>query len=249
MLRYCRLFVLILSGFWITQSSCEKNTSEASIKTPGAGGSLARFAIVGNYLYVVNRTSLDAYDITDPAKPVFKKNAFVGFEIETIFPYNDKLFMGGEFGMYIFSIAQPDNPVKEGQVEHFRACDPVVTNDTLAYVTLTDASRCRGWKNELHVYDVKNIQKPVLLNEIGMKSPGGLGIRQNALYVCQGINGMVIFDLANPVKPKWVKELKDESYYDVIPYGNVLIVYIEKGISFYDITNPLNPVLLSKLKG
>ena len=46
------------------------------------------------------------------------------------------------------------------------------------------------------------------------------------------------------------KELKDaEIYYDVIPYGNVLIAYVQGGVCFYDITNPLDPVLLSKLQG
>ena len=250
--RYYKILMILLLAFPNLQTSCSKDSGTSNSsggKVSGAGGSLARFAIVGNFLYIVSHSDLDVYDITEPAKPLFKRTAMVGFDVETIFPYNDKLFIGGQSGMYIYSITEPDKPVREGSVTHFRACDPVVTNDTLSYVTLRNGTRCGGTRNALHVYDVKNLSTPVLKTEILMKSPGGLGIKQNALYVCQGEYGMVVFNLTDPIKPKQVMEFKDEIFNDVIPYGNVLIAYIDKGVAFYDIANPVAPVLISKLKG
>jgi hypothetical protein len=247
--RLSRFFLLIIIAFAVLQSRCGKEMNSADGKISGAGGSLARFAIIGSYLYIVSQSDLDVFDMSDPTKPVLKKTVPVGFMVETIFPFNDKLFMGGEFGMYIFSLEQPDNPRKEGSVQHLRSCDPVVANDSLAYVTLTRQSRCGGGINALHVYAVKNIMNPVLLYEQEMKSPGGLATKQNALYVCQAENGLAIFDLKNPKRPAMIQELKDEAYYDVIPYGNLLIAYIKDGISFFDVTDPLKPVLLSQMKG
>jgi hypothetical protein len=248
MSRFNKFLVFIFLASAIIQSSCDKQMESAKSPT-GAGGSLARFAIIGNYLYVVSYADLDVYDMSDPSIPLHKKTVPVGFAIETIFPFKNKLFIGSEFGMYIFSLDNPENPTREGTVQHIRSCDPVVANDSLAYVTLSNMARCGGGRNELHVYGVKSLQYPVLLYTQEMKSPGGLGVKQNALYVCEGINGMAIFDLKNPARPKLIHGLFDDNYLDVIPYGDLLIVYVQKGVKFYDITDPLKPAFLSEVKG
>ncbi|HEY0676872.1 MAG TPA: hypothetical protein VGD17_01255 [Chitinophagaceae bacterium] len=231
--------------------SCDKNADAAASPTAGgAGGSLARFAIAGNYLYIVSTRTLEVFDISNPEMPALKKAVNAGIDIETIFPYKDKLFLGARTGMYIFSLADPLNPVKEGSITHFRACDPVVSNDSLSYVTLRSfGTDCGNLKNVLNVYNVKNIKDPKLINTIEMKSPYGLGIKDKGLYVCEGENGLAVMDLDNPYSPVKKMDFRDEVYYDVIPYGNVLITYIRNGVCFYDISNPLQPVLLSKLKG
>jgi len=247
-IQYFIYFALILS---ITQVSCDKSSDTQKGSSGGAGGSLARFAIVGNYLYAVDESSINIFDITDPTRPVKKGNVYAGWQVETIFPYKDKLFLGGQTGMYIFNITDPARPVNEGQVQHFRACDPVVSNDTVAYVTLRSMGgrNCGGADNVLTVYDVKDTKNPMLKRTIGMKSPHGLGVKDKGLYVCEGANGMVVFDLSNPYIPSIKTTITGESFYDVIPYGNVLIAYIDKGVCFYDISNPLSPVLLGKMKG
>src|SRR5689334_18258721 len=106
MSRFFRLLIMALMTCWVTQSGCDKEMQAATdVKSTGAGGSLARFAIVGNYLYTVNYYDMDVYDISDPAKPLLKNTVPIMQAVETIFPFNDKLFIGGEFGMYIYSLA------------------------------------------------------------------------------------------------------------------------------------------------
>lgn len=241
------LYIFLFTA--VVHLSCEKN-AESRANASGAGGSLARFAIVGNYLYTVDAHYLHIYDMTDPAKPVSKGDLYAGFDIETIFPYKDKLYLGASNGMYVYSVTDPAKPVKDGSITHLRACDPVVSNDSVSYVTLRNTGTgCGSSKNVLNIYDIKNPKEPKLVTEIGMTSPHGLGTKQNALYICEAANGLVVFDLANPYNPVRKKDFKDESYYDVIPYGDVLIAYIGAGVCFYDITNPLEPVFLSKVKG
>src|ERR1044072_4141446 len=95
------IVVLVLFG------NCNKESNSAAVNSQGAGGSTARFTINGNYLYVVDNKSLKSFDVTDPQNPVYKSKTDVGINIESIFPYGDKLFIGSSFSMYIFSLTDP----------------------------------------------------------------------------------------------------------------------------------------------
>jgi hypothetical protein len=252
MTRHIKTILILFVAVWISNASCEKagTAAAADNRGPGgAGGSLARFAIVGNYLYVAQSWDLSVIDITNPAEPKVKGVQPIGFDIETIFPYKDKLYLGAATGLHIYSIADPAKPVKEGSVTHFRACDPVVSNDTISYVTLRNfGTSCGSNRNVLNVYDVKDAKNPKLITDITMNSPYGLGLRNKTLYVCEGANGLAVFDLADAYKPKLVKTIADEVCYDVIPYNDVLITYADKGVSFYDLTDPFAPKLVGSVK-
>src|SRR5690349_16406055 len=64
----CLLSLVIL--FW----GCEKASDSFSATTTGQGGSLARFTIVGDYLYTVDHANLKVFEITDPTQPVLKRS-------------------------------------------------------------------------------------------------------------------------------------------------------------------------------
>ena len=253
-IQFIIYFLLLVA---VSQVSCEK-ASDGGAKSPttGAGGSLARFAISGNYLYMVDYSLLTVVDITDPTKPVKKgESMHVGGDVETIFPYKNKLFIGGQNGMYIYSIDDPSKPKREGSISHFRACDPVVSNDSISYVTLRSFANTTSCgtapRSVLNVYDIKSLSTPKLANTVDMTAPYGLGIKDKSLYVCEYSNGITIFDLTNPYFPLKTKQIPGAGEYftDVIPYGNVLIAYIIGGVKFYDISDPQNPVFLSTVKG
>src|SRR3954471_12778821 len=110
--------------------ACNKTTGDsAAFNSSGQGGSLARFTIAGNYLYTVDRQNLKVYDIANGSQPVFKSSVPVGFEIETIFPFKDKLFIGSTSVVHIFSIEDPALPKKLAEAispSVMRRCDPVV---------------------------------------------------------------------------------------------------------------------------
>ncbi|MGV3658020.1 MAG: hypothetical protein ACO1NX_08695 [Chitinophagaceae bacterium] len=74
------LFIFLLLG-------CDKMAADSAAYNPssGTGGSMARFTIVGNYLYTVDKSDLKVFEIADPSNPVFKQTVPVGFEIETIY--------------------------------------------------------------------------------------------------------------------------------------------------------------------
>ena len=61
------IYIVFISALLI---SCEKTTDSKSSNSTGVGGSLAKFTIVGNYIYAVSSHYLYTVDISDPAKPV-----------------------------------------------------------------------------------------------------------------------------------------------------------------------------------
>ncbi|HEU4470299.1 MAG TPA: hypothetical protein VFR58_04385 [Flavisolibacter sp.] len=231
---------------------CEKAAENASFSAGGngTGGSMARFTIVGNHLYTVDKSNLKVFEISDPAQPVFKRSVPVGFEIETIFPFKDKLFIGSTSVVHIFSIADPANPQKQGEAispEFMRRCDPVVAKDTVAYATLRTTGPCGGTRSVLAVYDVRNVQQPVHRNAITLGAPYGLGYTGNTLYVCDQLQGLVVYDITQAYAPVQVNSLllTGNDFIDVIPFNNLLVAWVSKGMALYNITDKANPAFLT----
>ena len=226
-------------------SSCEKDGAGANLQSSsgtGTGGSLARFTIAANHLYLADYSSIGVYDLADPNNPVWKATVNVAFNVETIFLYQDKLFIGSTTGMFIYSIANPSNPVKLGSALHVRSCDPVVASGTTAYVTLKGGSACGPAEDGLYIYDISNVMSPVQKSLFRISNPGGLGIKDSVVFVCRGNSGMSLVNVKNPSLPQLMYTVNDGNYFDVIPYGNLLICYVATGLFIYDISN-LNQVL------
>lgn len=229
---------------------CEKASENMAYTSTGAGGSMARFTVVGNYLYAVDHASLKVFDVTNPAEPVLKRNVPVGFDIETIYPFKDKLFIGSTSMVHIFSIQDPANPAKLSEAISptvLRRCDPVVAKDNVAYATLRTNGACGGTASILAVYDITDITRPVQKNEFGVSEPYGLGYSGNTLYVCDKVQGLMVFDISQPYNPAFLRSLNDGVYMDVIPYGTVLICWTTTGMILYDISNPTLPERLTTI--
>lgn len=226
--------------------SCSKDgtTDSAAPATTGVGGSLAKFTIVGNFLYAVDNSYLYAYDISNPLNPLKTSTTGVNNQVETIYPFNNRLFIGTSTGMFIYSIDSAAVPTKLGQAIHVRSCDPVVANDSIAFVTLKGNTRCGPAESGLYVNDIKNVLQPVLIKKVALSNPEGLGLNGSTLYICCNNDGLKVFNVSNPANPVEIKTITGGYFKDVIPYGDLLICYISTGISLYDISNPTNPVFI-----
>lgn len=230
--------------------ACNKDASDAkSYSTAGKGGSMARFTIAGNYLYTVDHQNLNVFDISNPANPVHKKTVHAGFEIETIFPFKDKLFIGSTSVVHIFSIDDPVNPQKLSEAVSptvLRRCDPVVAKDTVAFATLRASGPCGGVSSILAVYDIKDVKKPIQKAFYELPEPYGLGYEEDVLYVCDR-TGLKLFDISKPYELQLIKSLTDGEYIDVIPYGDVLFCWVKDGLLIYNIADRKNPVRLTHI--
>jgi hypothetical protein len=242
------LFTILLSGVVLAATQCQKATNASA--TGGSGGSTARFAISGNYLYTVDNANLKVFDISTANDPVLKNTVPVGFEIETIYPFKDKLFIGSTSAVHIFSINNPESPEKLSTAispEVMRRCDPVVAKDTVAYATLRTNGPCGGIQSILAAYDIKDITKPVQKATYGVTEPYGLGYSDTALYVCDRA-GLYVFNIEKAYQPILRKTFNDGWYLDVIPYNNTLICQVQDGLTLYDISQRMEPKLITKIK-
>jgi hypothetical protein len=240
-LNYSRYDAYLLS------SMSSGGFSGASSGPVGIAGSMARFSVVNNYLYAVNSEKLISYNITDAANPVSTSSQLVGWNIETIYPFNNKLFVGSQASLFIYDISNPATPTRLSQFTHFRACDPVVADNTYAFVTLRDGNACGGAVNQLQVIDVSNLQSPILSRTYTMTNPHGLAKDNNLLFICDGRDGLKMYDAANPLSIVLKKTITGIETYDAIAWNNNLLVVAKDGLYQYDYSNPETLVQRSKL--
>lgn len=213
----------------------------------GQGGSMARFTLYDNFLYTVSENDLMVFNISDPAKPDSTAKINLGWGIETIFPYHDKLFIGSNTGMYIFDNSNPEKPQRMSVFNHARACDPVVVQGDRAYVTLRTGT-CGQAPNQLQIINITNLYFPQLIKTYPMESPHGLSVYANVLSVCEGSKGLKSFDISNEKEMRPLQHIKSHHAFDVIQLNPThLLVIGEDGFYQYDNSNPSDLQLLSKI--
>jgi hypothetical protein len=214
---------------------------DANAGGDGQGGSLARFTLYQDYLYVINRSELISYNIASPEKPEQSDITSVNWNIETLFPYEDNLFIGSQTGLFIYGLSNPEAPEYISQFNHANACDPVFVKDDIAYVTLRDGTFCQNFINQLDVIDVSTITDPQLIKSYDMEHPHGLSLRDNNLYLCEGEHGLKVFETGNleSIDDNRIEHIKNINAYDAISLSsNHLLVIGEDGLYQYDTTKP-----------
>ncbi len=225
------------------------NGGPTSGESVGTGGSMARFTLNQNYLYVVDNASLKLFNISQSSNPNFEKNIGISWNIETIFPYQDKLFIGTKTGMYVYSVQDPSNPEFISQFRHASSCDPVVVTGNYAYVTLRGGNLCGAIESQLNVIDISTIENPQLVASYPMVEPYGLGIDDSVLFVCDGTAGLKIYNAANPldIAANQLTAYPNNHAFDVIPLGDILVMIGVDGLYQYDYSDLNNIFELSHI--
>lgn len=216
----------------------------------GFGGSMARFGIKENVLYIVNSNNLKVFDITSRTKPYNMGDFYPGWNIETMFLTGNYMFLGTTTGMVILDISNPLIPATKTFFNHARSCDPVIVDDTLAYVTLRSGTTCGGSVNCLDVVNIKKINSPSVVATFAMTNPHGLGKKGDLLFVCDGDAGLKVFDASDPktVGNRLIYTYANINTYDVIPVGDLLVMVGDDGLYQYDYSDIRNIRLLSKIE-
>lgn len=236
------------SGFFALSNGAQYSAVSAS--GIGIAGSLARFALQNDRMYTVSNNDLKVFNVTIPAAPSYiTKLALAQGGIETIFPYKNKLFIGAQTGMYIYSTSNPDAPQKESQFVHAQNCDPVIVDDKYAYVTLSSGGACRGgFQNQMDVIDITNLSNPVLVKSYNLTSPKGLSKDGNTLLICDGKDGLKIFNAGNASQISLMKQVTGFEPNDVIALQGIAIAVAKDGLYFIDYSSPYNASVISKIQ-
>jgi hypothetical protein len=212
--------------------------------TYGVGGSMARFGLYKNMLYIVNQYNLLTFKLNSSSEASLLKTDYVSWNVETIFITDDHMFLGTQNGMIVLSLEVPESPSQVGSFSHMTSCDPVVIKGDLAFVTLKGGSTCRGGTlNQLDVIRMSNsYSKFDLLKSYPMYGPQGLGLDDDLLFICDGDAGLKIYDASDPltISQHQIASFPSVNAYDVIPTNNYLFMIGEEGFLLYDYTNIQN---------
>jgi hypothetical protein len=217
------------------------SSSNAGAVTTGINGSMARFALKNDYLYTVSTNDLKVFGLQNADQPQQLNTVSVGWGIETIYPFKDQLFIGSNTGMFIYSVQNPAAPQKTGSFNHAFACDPVIADDTHAYVTLRTGTTCRTANaNQLDVINITNLQSPSLLKTYPLTNPHGLSKDGNLLFVCDGKDGLRVYDASAPANLTLIKQFKGFEAYDVIAWNGNALVVTKTALLQFDYSNQIN---------
>jgi hypothetical protein len=223
------------------------DAEDAAPTSNSTGSSYATFAVVDDYLYYFDSGELVTMDISTPEDPVELSRKRLDWSVETIYPTQGYLYLGGSRGMYIYSRRSPSNPVKVGRLVHARACDPVVVSGRHAYVTLRGGNRCGQVSDVFLVVSVGDPTAPEVESETPLPTPYGLTVDYPLVYVGNGRKGLTLLGVRDASAPDVLESWPGIVARDFIWDGDILYVMEFEGITVYDVTDPRSPVRLSHM--
>jgi len=238
-------------GIWGQRDMFALNSSSGG-ESYGQGGSMARFTLMNGHLYAVDDYSLRIFDVNVASNPSYLDHMDLGWGIETIFPFQNKLFIGSSTGMHIYDASIPSEPQPMSVYQHITACDPVVVNETHAFVTLRSGMACNQGVNELHVLNIEDPHQPKLLKAYPMSNPHGLALSNNYLYLAEGNHGLKSFEVSDvmAIDVNRREHLKSMKSVDIIAGPKSLIVIGPDGVCQFNYSKPdrLNPLSCIQVK-
>jgi hypothetical protein len=230
-----------------TYFSAMLNASAATTTTPGNAGSEARFAIVNNYLYALGSYELKIVDVAQPANPLLNSSMYTIENAQTIYPFQNTLFIGALTGMAVLDISNPTLPQVLDWTAHWCMGDPVITDGKYAYVTLSASTKCHTTYDQLEIYDASNLSNMQLIKSYPFTNPQGLSKDGNLLFICDATDGLQILDATDVANLKLLKHLTGINAQDVITQNGKALVVAEGKLVQYDYSDINNVKLLSTI--
>lgn len=238
----------------VDQSLIPQSSVPASFagNSGNAIGSVNRIVEHNGYVYAVSRGKMNVFNAQGGFEQVYSE--YVGWNMETVFPMGDRLFVGTSSSVDIFNISNPESPYLQSSYFHMTSCDPVLPiNETTAYVTLRtgDFSECPGDENELLVIDISHDEYVEEVQQISMNSPFGMSLIEDRLYVGEGASGVKVFDASDRRNLKLLQFDHSVDAYDVIAhpkYFNILMLAGPDGLLQYQLDGGTDLQLISNIQ-
>ncbi len=203
----------------------------------GVSGSTSRFALVGDYLYVLDGSNLETLSLENQESPSLVATLEIDqFVSETLFSDGEMLFIGTEGGVRFVSLDDPVNPDFIGFVDHIVAKDPVVTSGTIAYATIRSSGNSRRMANSLLIIDFSDPAQATIINQLELNFPWGLGVQDDILYVCDGYDGLKVIDVSDPLNLSMLYTVPEEICFDVVVTDTTLFTTGMTGINQYQLS-------------
>ncbi len=225
--------------------ACSKDSALEQVA--GKSGSITRFAIYHDFMYVLNLNEVQTYNIKQKEHPVLVHRLPTDYGLETIAIYDNTVFVGSTTALYILDISDPAAPVIQSKSDRitdigFIGCDPVAVKDHFAYSTIKVIENICGTisaQSALVVYDIADKSAPKVVGFYTLEIPNGLAYKDNYLFVCdEGWDQLLVFDITTPTmltQTNYSFSITDP--YDLIVDGTRMIVVTKTDFQIFDISN------------
>jgi len=209
-----------------------------------ASNFLSNISVSGNYLYGAYDTGnsssrMRIFDISNPTAPVQVTETSHGARIYDVYVDGNYAYVSATSnGLSIVDITDPTTPIITGTYDTPSWSCRVHVQGTIAYVA--------DWTGGgLQIIDVSNPAAPAFLGSYDTPGSacGGIQAAGDYVYLADGSEGLMIFDVADPTDPILVNTITG-TVNEVLVKGDIAYV-TGSGLKIYDITNPVAPVLLS----
>ncbi len=194
--------------------------------------------ISGNYLFLGDgEFGVKVFDISTPSSPILLGAVSTTGDVSDVDVYGSYLIVGeSSLGIEIFNLSDPSSPVKVSEITGIGNVMAVKVSGNNLYVALGTAG--------LKVYDISDPSAPSLVS--GTTTPYKYTDveKDPYLYIAGMMGGLEVLD---PVSLSVLNSVPTYSTaYKVVKRGNYLLVSEDiGGLEIFDITDPLNPSLVS----
>ena len=231
----------------------KNNPYAGEAPSTSVNGSMSCVALIGDFIYAVDGHELRTFNAKPTSADLFKSTNTIYLPedlLETVWTDGGtKLYLGSQTGLHIFDNINRAGPKLLGSYRHHLSCDPVVVVGNIAYSTQRDGRDCAGGVNQLDIVDISNPSRPYRIKNYPLTNPHGLAVSNDMVMVCDGRDGLRIFDARNPSSLQEISHTSGIMAYDVL-YDDgkkSAFVSIPSQIKIYSLVQKTNPVLQSTI--
>lgn len=231
--------------------SCTEATVYDTSSDSDISGKYNTIRVQGDLIYAISDTDLVTIDKSDETNPQEVDRQFIGGQLENLYLADEALFIGSNTDLHIFELKSNGLPEMKSSTQHavnfddtpVQVCDPVAAEQDIAYVTVSteqpNTDNPCGPNltiNELLVYNVADLEAPVLIQTIEMDAPQGIAIAGDRLYVTNLFTGTDIFTIDHKGGVTLETRIEGASH-DIIAVNNKVMIVGQTEINQFDVTN------------
>lgn len=222
----------------------------ALLSTFPTGNTAVGIDAVGTVAYIATHQSgLDIVDISDPSNPTLITNYDSGRSTRDVQIVGDIAYVVDRIdGLNIVDISDPSNPQLISITDTPGWADDITVDGELAIIPQGTF--------DLQILDISDIANPQIIASITPLDPSfGLDtatIHAGLLYTCENIDGYRVWDISKPSSPIPLITLNTNTpqsqgfgHHIIIQGSRLLLANGAGGLSIYNNSDPLNPILTS----
>ncbi len=210
----------------------------------------------GNFLYALTdpgcrqNNKLRVFDLSDPLHPSETSAYVVDDFLSDIAVSGSVAIICTSRKVLLIDVADPTQPVQIGELSIPLGVEwhGLSADDGILYISLIRPLKSEPGEGELWVVDISQPESPAVLEKLDL--PGYIGrmqIRGQYGYVCQYEGGgeyrLQVMDLSDPSQLTVVGECAGVSGLSLSLSERLLCTKGKAGLSFVDISSPLEPVV------